>query len=106
MSTFCGQNDGWHDERGFGDGHYHRDQVTWCSGRAPEPDLYTMEQAVTLGRRALCESSDEGHHVERKGGAAVRHADGTVVPLGYGCANCDAEIEVSYPPLSPARRGA
>lgn len=105
MAAHCGKNDGWHDERGYGGGHYGGDGVTWCSGRQPE-QLYTMEQAVILGRRVLCESSDEGHSIERKGGAAVRHADGTVVPLGYGCANCDARIEVSYPPLVPARRGA
>jgi transposase len=110
MSTWCGNDADWHDQRGFGDGHYHRDAVTWCSGRAPAPDLYTMEQAVILAKRALCESSDEGHDIGPTDGVTIRNANGiangVVQRRGYGCSRCDLIVQVSYPPLVPAGRAA
>lgn len=66
---------------------------------ADEP-RYTMEQAIVLGRRALCESSDTGHQIERQGGIRIRNWNGTIQQWGYGCRFCDAIVTVAYPPLT------
>lgn len=104
MATHCGENDGWHDERGFGDGHTVYGGVGYCPGRQPE-QLYTMEQAIVLGRRALCESSDTGHQIERQGGFVVRQADGRPASQAYCCGFCDATVTVTYPPLAGGHAG-
>ena len=97
----CGKDDGWHDELGYGDGHSagHGIGGEWCPGRQPEA-RYTMEQAIVLGRRALCETSDTGHQIERVGGFVVRQADGTPVSQAYACGFCDATVTVTYPSLT------
>ena len=66
--------------------------------------LYTMDQAVILGRRALCESSDPGHQIRRVGGYVIRQADGRPASQQYECEFCDAVVTVAYPPLVPADR--
>lgn len=68
----------------------------------PEPEgLYTFKQAVILGKRALCESSDTGHDIQRRGGIVVRNLNGTTQQFGYGCINCDLIVDTRYPPLVP-----
>jgi len=107
MGYYCGNPPGWHAERDYDTGgHYTGDGVTWCHGRPPEDErLYTMADAVVLGRRMLCESSDLGHQIERRGGIAVRQANGEVQDLGYGCSNCDLEIKTSYPEVPSRQQG-
>lgn len=65
---------------------------------ADEP-RYTMDQAIVLGRRALCESSDTGHQIRREGGFIVRRANGSSASSSYECEFCDAAVTVTYPPL-------
>lgn len=61
---------------------------------------YTMEDAVILGRRYLCESSDTGHQID-SGTFVRRNANGAIVSTSYGCRNCDVVVELSYPSLEP-----
>lgn len=63
---------------------------------ADEP-RYTMEQAIILGRRALCESSDTGHRIEPQGGVRIRNWNGTIAEYGYGCRYCDLIVDTRYP---------
>lgn len=63
--------------------------------------LYTFDQAVILGKRALCESDDRGHDIQRTGQIAIRNFNGTVAVSSYSCVNCDLVVSTSYPPLVP-----
>lgn len=67
--------------------------------------LYTFDQAVILGKRALCESDDRGHDIQRAGGFVIRQADGRPVSQQYECGACDAIVTVTYPPLAGGHAG-
>lgn len=62
-----------------------------------EPRLYTRQEAVILGRRAICESSDTGHQITLA--MQTRNQNGDRAWAVYGCANCDVDVALSYPPL-------
>jgi hypothetical protein len=55
---------------------------------------YTREEAITLGRRAICEDG-EGHHIQRC--STLRNANGSLVCADYTCANCDVIVTLTYP---------
>lgn len=63
-----------------------------------EEKLYTMADAVALGRRALCESSESGHQIARQ--TRQLNARGELVLSHYGCGHCDVVVELRYPPLA------
>lgn len=66
----------------------------------PQEQLYTMQDAVMLGRRALCNTNDEGHDIGPL--ARLRNFNGTFIR--YGCRNCDVRVILEYPEL-PSRQG-
>lgn len=66
---------------------------------SPPPEdgrLYTYRDAVTLGRRALCETGD-GHRIVTTHQA--RNANSAVAYRSYGCECCDVVVTLEYPAL-------
>lgn len=105
--SFCGRSEAWHADHGYDTRGHYPDLVNWCPGRAPQPgrpELYTMEDAIVLGRRALCENSDGGHQIERTLEHRISNVNGTMAWDGYGCTCCDLVVTTSYPELPSRRR--
>lgn len=58
---------------------------------------YTRKESIILGRRDICETSEDGHRILLTDSSYIRNADGTRKWTEYACQNCDVIVTLTYP---------